>query len=65
MSEVKKTSGIALNDEGDEWTVNCPQCGKENQYEGFFDPDDESTCKACGTVFVTTHLNCEDGGIIK
>ena len=64
MSEYLETSGIALNDEGDEWEADCPNCMTTYIYEGFFDPEEECGC-ACGAIFVITYLECEDGKIIK
>lgn len=44
--------GYSVDGDDMHWTVNCPECGKEFEYEGYFDSSDETKCK-CGCVFTT------------
>lgn len=61
---VKKTAiGYSL-DYDDHWKVNCPDCGEEFEYEGFFDPEDITEC-TCGCTFKTEKIVFENGDFIK
>ena len=42
--------GSALNEAGDEWVVSC-DCGKDIEYQGFFDTEDMYTCPNCKVNF--------------
>jgi len=52
---MKTTEGQAIDECDDHWTVNCPDCDKEFEYEGYFDSDDITVCK-CGCKFKTTKV---------
>jgi hypothetical protein len=45
-----KTEGYSINGEEDHWTGSCPECGREFEFEGFFDPEEITKCK-CGCEF--------------
>ena len=49
---VMKAEGHAINGDDMHWTVCCPECEKEFEYTGYFDPADETKCK-CGCIFQT------------
>ena len=55
-----KTMGKALNQAGDEWSVECPECGKGMEFSGFFDPEDLYTCDNCHAEFQITRLWLND-----
>lgn len=55
-----KTTGLALNDAGDEWSATCPQCEKEYEYQGFWDPDDVTKC-SCGCHFTIDEVEFDGG----
>lgn len=59
-----EAEGYSVNGEDDHWTVNCPNCDHEFEYEGFFDSTDETKCK-CGCIFVTTKVWINDYKYIK
>lgn len=48
---MKYTEGTAINGCDDHWTVRCPECGREIEYYGYFDPDDINECQ-CGCEFI-------------
>ncbi len=52
---MKYTEGTAVNGCDDRWTVRCPECGREIEYEGYFDPDDINECE-CGCEFITMRV---------
>ena len=52
---MKYTEGTAVNQCDDQWIVICPDCGRELEYTGYFDPDDINVCK-CGCEFITTRV---------
>ena len=50
--EMKNAEGFGTEDN---WIVECPNCGAEQEYTGFFDPDDDCRCR-CGCVFRTVRV---------
>lgn len=52
---MKYTEGTAVNGCDDHWTVRCPECGREIEYEGYFDPADINECQ-CGYEFITMRV---------
>lgn len=52
---MKTVHGFSVDGDDMNWTVNCPNCQTEIQYEGYFDSDDENKCK-CGCVFKTERV---------
>jgi hypothetical protein len=57
--KILKTQGMCINNDDTHWIVNCPSCGKEYEYTGFFDPEDITKCD-CGVSFVTEKLYVDD-----
>lgn len=55
MSKKTKAVGYAVNEDDMHWTVNCPECNSEHEYEGYYDAEDDNTCK-CGCVFRTERV---------
>ncbi len=55
-----KTTGTILDEEGERWTVDCPKCGKEHKYKGYFDSSDKNECE-CGCTFLTTKIFFDNG----
>ena len=53
--EINRTEGYSIDGADDHWTVSCPNCEHEFEYEGFFDSSDKTSCK-CGCEFVTTKV---------
>lgn len=58
--EVVAASGNAIKDNDDNWQVDCPACGKNYEYEGFYDPGDKTNC-SCGAVFRIKRVYFENG----
>jgi uncharacterized protein (DUF983 family) len=59
---MKTTVGTAITD--DHWTVDCPDCGENFEYEGFFASEDVTEC-TCGCKFRTKRIEFENGDYIK
>lgn len=60
---MPKATGTVLDEHGEHWKVDCPKCGKELEYEGFFDPSYHYECK-CGCEFLTTKIFFENGDFL-
>jgi hypothetical protein len=56
---MKQISGQAVNGKDDHWCVNCPFCGKELEYKGFFDSTAINHCD-CGCEFNVTKIWIDD-----
>lgn len=63
-TNMEKVIGIALDDIGEQWRVECPTCSKEYEYVGFFDPGIPTEC-SCGCIFTTKRIEFEDGSYIS
>ena len=61
--EIQKVDGKSVNCQDDNWVVNCPNCDKEIEYTGYFDPDDLTKC-SCETTFKINRIYFEDGSYI-
>jgi len=61
--DTQKVDGRAVNCEDDHWVVNCPNCEKEFEYTGYFDPDDLTKC-SCGAIFKKERVYFEDESYI-
>ena len=48
--EKLKTTGTALDKLGEHWRAECPGCGKELEFKGWFDSEDLCRCD-CGEEF--------------
>ena len=59
-----KTTGTALDKEGNHWIVDCPKCHKELEFKGFFDSSEQNKCE-CGCIFLTTKIFFDSGDYIK
>ena len=57
--EIQKVDGKSVDGQEDHWVVNCPNCDKEIEYTGYFDPDDLTKC-SCGITFKTNRIYFED-----
>lgn len=57
--------GYAIDGDDMHWTVNCPHCEKEIEYQGFFDATDKNECTKCGTEFYTNKLWINDNEYIQ
>lgn len=55
--------GTAITE--DNWIVECPHCGNEAEYEGYFDPGDEYRCKKCKKKYYVDKLVFINGNEIK
>ena len=64
MTDLKVVDGVAIDDDDAHWMVNCPDCDREFEYTGYFDPDDLTKCK-CGTEFKTRRVYFENGSYIE
>jgi len=53
--EMKKAIGYYIDGADDHWAVFCPGCGREFEYEGFWDPEDVTKCP-CGVSFTTESI---------
>lgn len=61
---MEKVIGRVLDDEGENWLVECPTCQKEYEYEGHFDPSQVTEC-VCGCLFNTKRIEFDDGSYIE
>lgn len=61
--EFKIVSVVGTAFTEDHWLVNCPNCDKEFEYNGFFDSEEITECK-CGTNFKTSKIEFENGDYI-
>ena len=61
---MKKVDGHAIGDDDMNWTVECPECLKEIEYEGYFESSDLNRCK-CGCYFLTRRVYFDDGSYIE
>jgi len=57
---MKNVTGKAITE--DNWTVICPRCGKETEYEGFFEPYNE-VC-ICGCLYHIEKIQFANGDYI-
>jgi len=64
MNEILKTHGNSINGTDDYWSVDCPNCGKEYKYTGFFDSGDKTNCE-CGVTFITTKVWIDEYNYIQ
>lgn len=47
---MKKVDGFSIDGAEDNWISSCPDCGREFEFVGFFDPEEVVKCK-CGCEF--------------
>jgi len=52
---MKTVEAKALDKMGEHWKVECPECGKELEYEGFFDSGEIYSCE-CNCKFQVNKL---------
>ena len=62
--QKNSTEGRAVDGNHDHWIVECPNCSKEFEYEGYFDRDDVTNCP-CGTKFKTKKVWINDERYIQ
>lgn len=60
---MRTCTGTAITD--DHWTANCPYCGGENEWQGFFDAEDICVCQQCKREFQVTEIIFENGSYIE
>jgi hypothetical protein len=60
---MKEVIGHIIDNSDDRWRVICPECGDDFIHEGYFDPDDITTCD-CGCKFQTKRIEFENGDYI-
>lgn len=58
---MKHITGNAITD--DNWTVTCPECGREIETDGYFESSDIETCD-CGAEFMVDQIIFENGDSI-
>ena len=56
--------GYSVDGDDMHWTVCCPECEKEFEYQGYFDSGDETKCK-CGCTFRTRKVWIDDSHYIE
>ena len=61
---MKKVDAKALDKIGEKWKVECPDCGIEIEYEGFFDYGELYTCE-CGCTFQVNKLYINENEYIE
>lgn len=59
-----KTTGTALDSQGEHWETECPKCGKELEYKGWFDSSDLCRCD-CGCEFYIEKVWLNDNEYIQ
>lgn len=58
------SEGFAIDGDDMHWTVDCPQCGKRYEYQGFFDSSDDTICQ-CGCTFKTSRVWLDESNYIN
>lgn len=58
---IKTAIGEAVGKDDTHWIVECPNCEKSYEYEGYYDPDDKTICERCGITFITIRVEFENG----
>jgi len=61
---MRSADGHSVDGDDMHWTVSCPECEKEFEYQGYFDSCDETKCR-CGCTFRTIKLWIDDTHYIK
>jgi len=61
---MKTVNAKALDKLGEKWKVECPGCGKELEYDGFFDYGELYTCE-CGCTFQVNKLYINENEYIE
>ena len=64
MKDIISVDGKSVDGSDDHWTVTCPVCESEIEYEGFFDSGELNKCK-CGTEFKTRRVWIDDKNYIE
>lgn len=64
QTAVRSVIGYSIDNDDMHWSVECPECGKEYTFTGYFDPSDTDECE-CGCVFRTERVVFEDGSYIE
>jgi len=60
---MQHIEGIAYSD--DYWLVECPQCGRSAEYEGYFDSSDIYKCRYCDEKFMVDRIVFENDNYIE
>jgi len=61
---TRSADGYSVDGDDMHWTVACPECEKEFEYEGYFDSGDDTKCK-CGCTFSTRKVWIDDANYIE
>lgn len=61
---IKRVDGYSVGGDDMNWTVECPECQKEIEYEGYFDEDDLNKCN-CGCEFKTEKVWVDENNYIQ
>lgn len=56
--------GFAIDNDETHWTVDCPKCKKELEYQGFFDSGIVNNC-TCGAEFIIQRVYFDDESYIE
>ena len=54
----------AIDNDDMHFIIECPNCGREHEYKGWFDSGDTDTCKGCKSAFRAEKLIMDGGCII-
>lgn len=63
--EIPSVHGFAIDGDDMNWTVECPSCNNEIEYEGYFDATDICRCSKCNTYFLCEKVWLDDNTFIK
>ena len=61
---MKKVNATALDEHGEHWKAECPECGNELEFKGWFDSSDIVECE-CGLKFQITKVWLNEKEYIK
>jgi len=61
---MRSADGHSVDGDDMHWTVSCPECEKEFEYQGYFDSGDETKCR-CGCTFRTIKVWIDDTHYIE
>lgn len=63
--EMKKTTGLILDEYGENWEHTCPYCNAQYESTGYFDSSLIHTCDKCTKEYIVERIYFEDESYIQ
>jgi predicted Zn-ribbon and HTH transcriptional regulator len=60
-ASLPKCSAFSIDNDDMHFTIECPHCLAETEYEGLFDSTDVTRCPKCDMDFIANRLIMNDG----